>query len=167
MYSELEASALLGAFIFSTWRFIIRGMRRALIMGMAVFIFPGSAKRTIAWDYLNEDVINGLSSWWWGAEHEFELSEKTNNLKLKTAYQTQSLASFLAACLVGDRIYEIRTTPRFMEACGKIAAFAEGLPDEQRKEVRLRAQRRASGQVSRYFPGLGRELLPETKYEED
>src|SRR5215469_1664163 len=142
-------------------------MRRALIMGMAVFIFLGSAKRTIAWDYLNENVINGLSSWWWDAKHVFELSEKTNGPKLKTAYQTQALESLLAACLVGDRIYEIRTTLRFMKACGKIAAFVDGLPDEQRKEVRLRAQMRASGPVWNYVPGLGRELLPETKYEED
>jgi hypothetical protein len=66
------------------------------------------------------------------AKEEFDLSERTNNPKLKIPCQTQALASRLAACLVGDRIYEIRTTARFMEACGKIAAFVEGLPDQQR-----------------------------------
>jgi hypothetical protein len=69
-----------------------------------------------------------LCSAWVSGKSAFELSEKTNNPKPKTAYQAQALASGLAACLVGDHIYEISTTPQFMEACGKIAAFVEGSP---------------------------------------
>jgi hypothetical protein len=51
-------------------------MRKALIMGMLLFMFLGSASRTIAWDYLNEDVLDELSNWWFTGKQEFDLSEK-------------------------------------------------------------------------------------------